>query len=112
MSIAKWEGRLRRVGARESGRVGGRERTVIIFNQSQIYKVLHMAVCMVTLTGFYHVVSANRITWCSKWKHKHIGIIVNILFMAPRMVYFSMIYLLWSIFVEASTTFRPVDYGP
>ena len=38
--------------------------------------------------------------------------IVNILFMAPRMVYFSMIYLLWSILVEASTTFRPVDYGP
>ena len=31
---------------------------------------------------------------------------------APRMVYFSMIYLLWSIFVEASTTFRPVVYGP
>ena len=39
-------------------------------------------------------------------------VIVNILFMAPRMVYFSMIYLLWSIIVEASTTFRPVDYGP
>ena len=38
--------------------------------------------------------------------------IVNILSMAPRMVYFSMIYLLWSIIVEASTTFRPVDYGP
>ena len=39
-------------------------------------------------------------------------VIVNILFMAPRMVYFSMIYLLWSIIVEASTTFRPVVYGP
>ena len=38
--------------------------------------------------------------------------LVNILFMAPRMVYFSMIYLLWSIFVEASTTFQPVVYGP
>ena len=38
--------------------------------------------------------------------------LVNILFMAPRMVYFSMIYLLWSIFVEASTTIRPVVYGP
>ena len=32
--------------------------------------------------------------------------------MAPRMVYFSMIYLLWSIFVEASTMFRSVSYGP
>ena len=41
----------------------------------------------------------------------YIGI-VNILCMTPRMVYLSMIYLLWSIFAEASTTLRPVVYGP
>ena len=39
-------------------------------------------------------------------------IIVNILFMAPRMVYCSMIDLLRSIFVKASTTFQCVSYGP
>ena len=38
--------------------------------------------------------------------------IVNILFMAPRMVYFCMISYFGAFFVEASTTFRPVVYGP
>ena len=47
-----------------------------------------------------------------KRRRRRSTMIVNILFMAPRMVYFSMIYFLWSIIVEASTTFRPVDYGP
>ena len=41
-----------------------------------------------------------------------INIIVKILFMAPRMVYFSIINLLWSLMSKMSTTFRSVSYGP
>ena len=41
-----------------------------------------------------------------------IGMIVNILCMAPRMVYCSVINLLWSLMSKMSTTFRPVSYGP
>ena len=38
--------------------------------------------------------------------------IVNILCMAPRMVYCSIINLLWSLMSKMSTTFRSVSYGP
>ena len=41
------------------------------------------------------------------------GVIVNILFMAPRMVYCSVINLLWSLMSKMSTTFRSVsEQGP
>ena len=39
-------------------------------------------------------------------------LLVNILFMAIRMVYFSMINLLWRFMSKMSTTFRSVSYGP
>ena len=37
---------------------------------------------------------------------------VNILCMAPRMVYCSIINLLWSLMLKLSTTFRSVSYRP
>ena len=43
---------------------------------------------------------------------KHINVIVKILFMAPRMVYCSIINLLWSLMSKISMMFRSVSYGP
>ena len=39
-------------------------------------------------------------------------LLVNILFMVPRMVYCSIINLIWSLVSKMSTTFRSVSYGP
>ena len=45
--------------------------------------------------------------------HNMMSMIVNILFMAPRMVYCSIINnLFWSLMLKIITTFRSVSYGP
>ena len=45
------------------------------------------------------------------WKEPN-TVLVNILFMAPRMVYSSIINLVRSLMSKMSTTFRSVSYGP
>ena len=44
--------------------------------------------------------------------NKGTNLFLNILFIGPRMVYCSIINLLWSLMSKMSTTFRPVSYGP
>ena len=58
-----------------------------------------------------HKMNANLLL-ITKHHIKQCKEIVNILFMAPRMVYCRIINLLWSLLSKMSTMFRSVSYRP
>ena len=76
-------------------------------NSRRLYVFFYDQVCHIP-TNYVH---SNFLTQLCADSLKR-KVIVKILFMAPRMVYRSIINLLWSLMSKMSMTFQSVSYGP